>query len=259
MKFKNKFIKFSLIILSIIFIMFISIFVYYKSNIDVSDKQSEKLNFILSDLDGQLPTNEFVDFFKYNPDSDKNNVLIEIPKDYVIKKILSEYSINNLLSEYDITIKRIGFISNKDNPYLIECTAEVSYKDLINTCINANILCEINDKQLDFKYYGLTIGNIPDSIYSKFIPYQIDDVIYSYDLSKIYEKIDSSRINNLNIDKETITFKYNLSDASNLFKGIIKDDYFSIVDKIVGDISPLIIEKVINDKELLKQILDIKQ
>lgn len=266
-----------LAIVLIIAILFVSVFIIYKTTIDISNKKVEQFDYNLST--NNYNNYNYLSFIKYNSNEDLNHLSITIPKDYVYSNLLkiNEFS-DNISSKYDIKINKIGIFSNIINKNYLDFYADVNYKSFINAYISGNIKYEINNKNgIDFVLSNIVVGDgLPSIFYKYLLPIKNGDIIFDID-SNNFEFLNDNVLNlqfidNISLNKEHLKFKYdymsNLKDISKYIFGE-KSKY---IDNSLENIMPIILEIMVGDNkeeyseiasaiipQFLSEIIDIKQ
>ena len=274
---RKKILTAFLTIALIIAILFVSVFIIYKTTIDISNKKTEQFDYNLST--NNYNNYNYLSFIKYNSNEDLNHLSITIPKDYVYSNLLkiNEFS-DNISSKYDIKINKIGIFSNIINKNYLDFYADVTYKSFINAYISGNIKYEINNKNgIDFVLSNIVVGDgLPSIFYKYLLPIKNGDIIFEID-SNNFEFLNDNVLNlqfidNISLNKEHLKFKYdymsNLKDISKYIFGE-KSKY---IDNSLENIMPIILEIMVGDNkeeyseiasaiipQFLLGIIDIKQ
>lgn len=274
---RKKILNAFLTIALIIAILFVSVFIIYKTTIDISNKKVEQFDYNLST--NNYNNYNYLSFIKYNSNEDLNHLSITIPKDYVYSNLLkiNEFS-DNISSKYDIKINKIGIFSNIINKNYHDFYADVTYKSFINAYISGNIKYEINNKNgIDFVLSNIVVGDgLPSIFYKYLLPIKNGDIIFEID-SNNFEFLNDNVLNlqfidNISLNKEHLKFKYdymsNLKDISKYIFGE-KSKY---IDNSLENIMPIILEIMVGDNkeeyseiasaiipQFLLGIIDIKQ
>lgn len=274
---RKKILTAFLTIALIIAILFVSVFIIYKTTIDISNKKTEQFDYNLST--NNYNNYNYLSFIKYNSNEDLNHLSITIPKDYVYSNLLkiNEFS-DNISSKYDIKINKIGIFSNIINKNYLDFYAHVTYKSFINAYISGNIKYEINNKNgIDFVLSNVVVGDgLPSIFYKYLLPIKNGDIIFEID-SNNFEFLNDNVLNlqfidNISLNKEHLKFKYdymsNLKDISKYIFGE-KSKY---IDNSLENIMPIILEIMVGDNkeeyseiasaiipQFLSGIIDIKQ
>lgn len=246
------FIKAILIILAIIVSLSLIIVLLYKTKIGVADKYEECYDY---DFNKQVIVNNhsIKDFLSYDSKTDEDNIYVDIDKTYFYKNILKIDDINNKLSnDYNLKINKIGTTGNGNN---VDFYIDVDYKDSIKTFVSGTIEYRFtNENNIELYLTDLNIGdNIPKSIYSKFIPFNNGDLIYTLNKNK-YEVLNNDLlrldlIKDIKINKENITFKYNYVDnTDNIISYIFDSDTENII-RVIKPIMPMVLEIMIGSNK----------
>ena len=244
--------KIIIIVLIVVLFLIVAIFGLYKSTVDVSDKFSDKFDYILSDKH-EIKEYSYLDFVSYDSNND-NYLSIEVPKDYIYDKLVNIQNINaDLKDKYEISLNRIGVLSNLIEKNCVDFYVDVTYKNKINALVTGTIEYKFtNDNGIQLFLKKLVIGDgLPMFLYKNFIPFKDGDMIYelksdNYDCLR--EKILLlSCIEKINIGTKSVKFNYNYMSNLKAISEYIFDDEAKNINDSLEILMPIVLDIIINN------------
>lgn len=251
----NKKFPIALKVILFLLILFLSIciaiLIFYKTNIDISSKNSDKFDLNINNSNEiQYNVN---DFFDFNTENSPNTLFIDIPKQYLYTNILKIEDLNNELNNnYGITIDKVGLFSNKIDKNNIDFYLNLVYKKYINVYIHGSLNLKVANNQLTLKLNDINIGKLSDEIVDKVLPIHENIVLYEINSNNNYllknniiylenlEEIDFNQ-NNLHIEfdilnniKRYMNEQLNMDLSSN--NSILYNDLISFIVNAIVDL-----------------------
>ena len=241
------------ITLCVLLILCLIVFALYKATIDVSNKNEDKFDYVISEKNEIERDYSIKDFIKYSYEEDPNTINIEFPNEYFYECIanISKISSDLLLND-NVKLNRIGLLSNISKKNSFDFYADATYKDVFNCYVSGALRYEINENDIKLYVDSIYIGDgLPKFISDLLLKIHEGDLIYTYNLSD-YEYLKDSSLSLdcvSNIIKSHKSFKFNYSYMSNLenvMKRIFKDNSELIIDNI-KPMMPIIMEILIGE------------
>ena len=259
---KNRIFKIVLYVLLAIILIFALFCLFYKTTINVSDKNIDKFDYVVNDNAVDFNT-DYLEFIKYDSNKNKCTLHITVPKQYIYDKLIKLNEFNKEFNDkYDININRIGFTCDENKPNIIDYSADLSYKNIINAYIHGSIEYKFtNNNGICFYMNSMKIGkNIPEFLYKSFLPFKNGDLIYEvksddYDLLKNNVLV-LNLIKNIRTDNDNLYFDFDyMSNLKYITKYVFGDDYdTSKIDSSLQKTIPILFEALFGDnqKEYIK-------